>query len=442
MTATDILRDIVAAQHSGQSRGIYSVCSSHPVVIDASIEQAVRDESALLIESTSNQVNQYGGYTGMTPVDFRDFVLSRCRERGMDENRIILGGDHLGPIPFKSEPADSAMDKACAMVHNFVGAGFVKIHLDASIPLGNEILAKPELVARRCARLCGVCEEAHVRMMLKKSFPAPLYIIGTEVPVPGGSDEVEEGVRVTSADDLEETIRLNRDAFFRENLHDAWDRVIAVVVQPGVEFGDRSVLEYNRRDARALSKKLSDYAQLVFEAHSTDYQTVPRMKEMVEDGFAILKVGPGLTYAFREAVFMLAEIESELCTLNSSMIPSRMLETIEEVMLSNPQYWQRYYTGSEEEQAFKRRYSLFDRIRYYWSDGRVKASYDRLIENMHKNDIPDTLLSQYLPSQYRKVREGLLRRVPQDMIRDRVQEVVADYAFATGMGDRYNSEIT
>jgi D-tagatose-1,6-bisphosphate aldolase subunit GatZ/KbaZ len=443
MTVTDILRDIVATQHRGQSRGIYSICSSHPVVIDASIEQALRDESALLIESTSNQVNQYGGYTGMTPVDFRDFVLSRCRDRGMEENRIILGGDHLGPIPFQSEPADSAMDKACAMVHDFVEAGFVKIHLDASIPLGGENVVKPELVAERCARLCSVCEEAHGRMVLEKSCPAPLYIIGTEVPVPGGSDEVEEGVRVTSAEDLEETIRLNRDAFFRQNLHDAWDRVIAVVVQPGVEFGDRSVLEYNREDAHALSRKLSDsaYAQLVFEAHSTDYQTAQRMKEMVEDGFAILKVGPGLTYAFREAVFMLAEIENELCTLNRSMVPSGILETLEEVMLSNTQYWQRYYSGSEEEQAFKRRYSLFDRIRYYWSDGRVKASYGRLIDNVHKSAIPDTLLSQYLPSQYRKVREGLLGRAPQDLIRDRVQEVIVDYAIATGMRDRCNGEI-
>jgi D-tagatose-1,6-bisphosphate aldolase subunit GatZ/KbaZ len=443
MTVTDILRDIVAAQHRGKSRGIYSICSSHPVVIDASIEQALRDESALLIESTSNQVNQYGGYTGMTPVDFRNFVLSRCRDRGMNENRIILGGDHLGPIPFNLEPADSAMDKACAMVRDFVEAGFVKIHLDASIPLGGEKAVEPELVAERCARLCSVCEESHSRMMIQKSCPAPLYIIGTEVPVPGGSDEVEEGVRVSSAEDLEETIRLNREAFLRTNLHDAWDRVIAVVVQPGVEFGDRSVLEYNREDAYALSRKLSDYAyeQLVFEAHSTDYQAAPRMREMVEDGFAILKVGPGLTYAFREAVLLLTKIENELCTLNRSMVPSGLFETLEEVMLSNPRYWQSYYTGSKEEQAFKRRYSLFDRIRYYWSDGRVKASYGRLIDNMQKSDIPDTLLSQYLPSQYRKVREGLLGRAPQDLIRDRVREVIADYAFATGMGHRYSGEI-
>ena len=436
MNGTEILKNIVEDQHRGQSRGIYSICSSHPMVIDASFERAARDDSAVLIESTSNQVNQFGGYTGMTPEDFRDFVLSKCRDRGMSEERVILGGDHLGPTPFRAEHADSAMDKASDMVRDFAKAGFVKIHLDTSIPLGDEVSIEPSLVAKRCARLCRVCEEAYSEMAHDGASPAPLYIIGTEVPVPGGSDEVEEGVQATSVGDLEETVRLNRDAFMDENLHNAWDRVIAVVVQPGVEFGDRSILEYNREVASDLSQKLSDYPNLVFEAHSTDYQTAPQMKEMVEDGFAILKVGPGLTYAFREAVFMLCAIEDELCNVNRSIVPSQLLETVEEVMVHNPQYWQKYYLGSEGEQAFKRRYSLFDRIRYYWGDEHVHASFEKLLYNMRKSDIPETLLSQYLPSQYRKIRDGLLGRYPEDLIRDRVQEVIADYAYATGMGGR------
>ena len=432
MNGTDILHNMITARNKGQSRGIYSICSSHPVVIDASLEQALHDDSVLLIESTSNQVNQFGGYTGMTPEDFRGYVLSRCRGMGMDEHRVILGGDHLGPTPFKSEPADTAMDKASAMVRDFVRAGFVKIHLDTSIPLGNEDSIEASLVAERCARLCSVCEQAHSSM--GDDCPAPLYIVGTEVPVPGGSDEVEEGVQVTSVSDLEETVRLNRDAFMRENLQSAWERVIAVVVQPGVEFGDHSILEYNRTNARALSQKLNDFQQFVYEAHSTDYQTPSLMREMVEDGFAILKVGPGLTYAFREAVFMLCAMEAELCSMDRAMVPSALMETIEDVMLRNPRYWEGYYTGSESEQAYKRRFSLFDRVRYYWNDEQVRASYTRLLNNMKNRNIPGTLISQYFPSQYRRVRDGLLARSPEILIRDRVREVVADYAYATGMG--------
>jgi D-tagatose-1,6-bisphosphate aldolase subunit GatZ/KbaZ len=370
----------------------------------------------------------------MTPDDFKDFVVSRCRDRGMDQERVILGGDHLGPIPFRSEHADSAMDKASAMVADFVKAGFVKIHLDTSIPLGGESSIEPSVVAERCATLCSICEQTYAELNHDPLRQAPLYIIGTEVPVPGGSDEVEEGVRVTSVKDMEETVMLNREAFLRENLHSAWHRVIAVVVQPGVEFGDHSILEYSRRDARELSKKLHHFSQLVFEAHSTDYQTVPRMREMVEDGFSILKVGPGLTYAFREAVFMLCAMEQELCKVHRGMAASDLLETVDDVMVQNPAYWQSYYAGSRQEQAFKRRYSLFDRIRYYWNNERVSTAYRKLLDNMRSVAIPYTLLSQFLPSQHAKVAEGLLDPEPESLVRDRVREVVAAYASATGMG--------
>jgi D-tagatose-1,6-bisphosphate aldolase subunit GatZ/KbaZ len=435
MNGTEILKDIVLDQHRGDLHGIYSICSSHPWVIDASLDQAGRDGSVVLIESTSNQVNQFGGYTGMTPRDFRDLVLFQSRERGISDERVILGGDHLGPIPFQAEDADTAMTKASDMVRRFVEAGFVKIHLDTSIPLGGETSIEPARVAERCARLCRVCEETYSGMTRggRRASPAPVYIIGTEVPVPGGSDEVEEGVQVTSGEDFEETVRVTRDAFVREKLENAWDRVVAVVVQPGVEFGDRSISEYNRKDASHLGQKLRDYPNLVFEAHSTDYQTARKMREMVEDGFAILKVGPGLTYAFREAVFMLCAIEDELCTIDSSIIRSNLLETVEDAMMHNPVYWQKYYDGSDMEQAYKRRYSFFDRIRYYWSEECVQASFKKLLHNIKNIGIPETLLSQFFPSQYRKIRDGELSSDPDDLLRDRVREVISDYAYAARM---------
>jgi D-tagatose-1,6-bisphosphate aldolase subunit GatZ/KbaZ len=432
MNVAETLKSIVHDQHRGIPHGIYSICSSHPYVIQASLEQARHDGGAVLIESTSNQVNQFGGYTGMTPEDFHTFVLSQSRDMGFEGERVILGGDHLGPIPFRNEDAEVAMKMASDMVRCFVEAGFVKIHLDTSIPLGDEASIEPGLVATRCARLCRVCEDTY-NGLIRRGAPAPLYIIGTEVPVPGGSDEVEEGVKVTSVEDFEETVRVTRDAFMKEGLQDAWNRVIAVVVQPGVEFGDHRTVEYRRDDALPLSKRLRDYPDLVFEAHSTDYQTARRMREMVEDGFAILKVGPGLTYAFREAVFMLCAIENELCTINTALVRSNLLETLDGVMKNHPQYWEKYYEGNEVELSFKRRYSLFDRVRYYWSNERVKASFERLLDNLKNAGIPGTLLSQFFPSQYRKIRDGELCGDPECLLRDWIREVIADYAYAAGM---------
>ena len=436
MNGVSLLRNLVQEQHRGNPAGIYSVCSSHPSVVQAALSQAQRDDGVVLIEATSNQVNQFGGYTGMTPEKFHDFVLSQAEVMGFDAGRVMLGGDHLGPIPFRHEDAPYAMEKACGMVRSFVEAGFVKIHLDTSMPLGGASSIDPQEVAERCVQLCLVCEETHRALAGsagKRSSPAPVYIIGTEVPVPGGSDEVEEGVRVTSTGDFEETVAITRHAFIQAGLDEAWERVIAVVVQPGVEFGDHRILEYRREDAAALSRKLRAYPHLVFEAHSTDYQTAQKMREMVEDGFAILKVGPGLTFAFREAVFMLCAIEDELVMHKGHMRSSELVATLDRVMVKNPLHWAGYYEGDEEEKAFKRRYSLFDRVRYYWNDQRVQASLQRLLHNLKEVKIPLTLISQFFPTQYRKVRDGELESDPEVLIRDRVMEVLADYSFAAGM---------
>jgi D-tagatose-1,6-bisphosphate aldolase subunit GatZ/KbaZ len=431
MNSTEFFRNLIREQKRGKPVGVYSVCSSHPAVMDAALAEAQRDESVVLIESTSNQVNQFGGYTGLTPEGFRDFVFQRADAAGFDRSRILLGGDHLGPVPFQGEDPASAMDKARVMVARFIEAGFAKIHLDTSIPLGGRTSIETEEVADRCAELCLVCEDAYGRQ--GAGGPEPVYIIGSEVPVPGGSDEVYEGVRVTSAEDFEETVEITGQAFRRKGLGGAWERVIAAVVQPGVEFGDQKVLEYCREDAASLSARLGAYPGLVFEAHSADYQTRRALTQMVEDGFAILKVGPGLTYAFREAVFLLCAVEDELSRVHMELEPSRLVETLDEVMVHDPRYWIKYYGGDEAEQSFRRKYSLFDRVRYYWGDTRVQSSLGRLLQNLRQVPIPMSLLSQFFPLQYRKIREGRLGSDPENLILDWIGEVLSDYAGAAGM---------
>ncbi len=435
MAGIEEIKSMVEERKCGTSSGMYSICSSHPFVIRASIREAAEDESVLLIEATSNQVNQYGGYTGMTPESFRDFVFSTAKEEGFPSGRIILGGDHLGPTPFKNESFEEAMGKSREMVKEFVRAGFSKIHLDTSIPLGDDPgrssgFIEPELVAGRCADLCIACEEAcgdigNVR-------EAPVYVIGTEVPVPGGSDEVEGEVHVTDAKDFENTVSMTKDAFYRMGLEEAWERVVAVVVQPGVEFGDHSILEYNRDRAFALSNRLREYDNIVFEAHSTDYQTPGAMKQMVEDGFAILKVGPGLTYAFREAVYLLSLVEKELSSSTGAFQPSYIMETADRVMKKNPVYWENYYKGNEAEKAFMRKFSFFDRIRYYWNDSELRSAFELLLKNLSSVEIPPGLLSQFLPAQYMKIRAGRLTGSPEVLIIDRVRDVVSRYAYAAG----------
>jgi len=393
------LDEIVAAQKRGEARGLASVCSAHPYVIQETLRVSKTLRVSPLIESTCNQVNQYGGYTGMTPGDFVAYVRGIADENRFPFENIILGGDHLGPNVWQNEPAESAMQKSEVLVRDYVQAGFTKIHLDCSMKLADDPQGAldVEVIASRAARLAKVAEESlpspRGRGMPEGQGEGGLrYIIGTEVPIPGGATEHEEGVSVTNAEDARQTIEVTHEAFLREGLASAWERVVGVVVQPGVEFGDDFVLPYHPAAAQELSKFVKSQA-MVYEAHSTDYQTREALKDMVRDHFAILKVGPGLTFAFREAIFALGMIEAELVAKEQR---SNIIQVLDDVMVQHPEHWQKYYSGTEAEQAFKRKYSLSDRARYYWVRAEVQDALNRLLKNLGDKTLPYSLLSQFV----------------------------------------------
>jgi D-tagatose-1,6-bisphosphate aldolase subunit GatZ/KbaZ len=413
--------------------GVYSACSAHPMVLTAVMRQALADDSLVCIEATSNQVDQFGGYTGMKPADFSQFVARLAKEVELPLDRIVLGGDHLGPNAWRGEVCTSAMAKAKDLVRAYVAAGFTKIHLDASMPCADDKAAgreflPDEVVAERAAQLCGICEQTAGK--LANTGALPVYVVGTEVPRPGGALDNGEALHATSPRDAQHTIAVTRAAFERLGLHDAWQRVIAVVVQPGVEFSDASVIDYQRKKAARLSHLIEKHPQLVYEAHSTDYQTRQHLREMVQDHFAILKVGPELTFAMREALFALAHIEEEMTPVAGISQPSRLREVLEETMCAKPGNWNKHYHGTASEQAFARKYSYSDRSRYYWPEPRLAAAAQKLIANLQAHRPPLNLLSQYLPEQYRKVREGGLSNEPALLIQDRIQEVCRKYAAA------------
>jgi len=425
--SVDALDELVKAQKRGEIKGIQSICSSHPAVLQTSMGRAVQSGVPLLIESTCNQVNQFGGYTGMRPADFVSFARSLASKCGLPAGQLILGGDHLGPSAWQNEPEGSAMAKSEQLVRAYVNAGYGKIHLDASMKLADDDSAHPldvEISAGRTARLAKVSEQARL-----PGRPAPWYVIGTEVPIPGGAQEHEEGVSVTTVEDARRTIDATHAAFIYEGLESAWERVIALVVQPGVEFGDDFVLDYRPDKAATLSNSIESESHLVYEAHSTDYQKRESLRELVRDHFAILKVGPALTFAYREALFALAMMEKELTPEDEC---SNLIECMEKMMLEDPHHWKKYYGGTLEEQAFKRKFSLSDRIRYYWNHPEAQAAVEKLLGNLSRGPLPLSLLSQFLPNQHRLVRSGKLENEPLALIQHNIDDVLGDYQYACG----------
>lgn len=415
------LQQHLARQKQGVAAGIYSVCSAHPWVIRAAAEQAAEDGSLLLVEATSNQVNQFGGYTGLRPAGFREFVLDQLKAVGLDASKLVLGGDHLGPNPWRKLPAEEAMRHAETMVAEYVSAGFTKIHLDASMACGDDAgHPSDEVVAERAARLCKAAEKA------RGDGDAPVYVIGTEVPVPGGATHAVHELEATSTAAAGHTLAVHKRVF-EQQVPGVWERVIALVVQPGVEFDHDAVVDYDPAKASALVAWLRALPEaIVFEAHSTDYQRPHAYVELVRDGFAILKVGPALTFAMREALEALEDMESQLVAEGRS----RLSEVVEATMLREPENWLPYYAGSPAEQKLLRKYSYSDRVRYYWGKLEIAAAVERLIANLATVRIPESMLSRYLPEQYARLRAGQIKGDAESLIVDHVRDVLRQYAAA------------
>lgn len=409
------LDQLARFRREGRPRGITSVCSAHPVVIRAALRHGRQTGATVLIEATCNQVNHQGGYTGMLPADFVALVRRLAHEEACPPDQIVLGGDHLGPNPWRVRPAEQAMTEAETMVAAYIAAGFRKIHLDASMGCRNEpTTLDDKTTASRAVRLVMVAE----RMAQDAGGAMPVYIIGTEVPPPGGADHVLATVKPTLPGAALQTIHVHRRAFSEAGLEAAFSRVIGLVVQPGVEFGNQNVVRYNRESAEGLRHVLKDEPQFVFEAHSTDYQGFQPLRELVQDGFSILKVGPELTFVMREVLYALDLIASDLLPDYGAR---PLYRTMEGIMLEQPKYWSRHYGGSDAEQRVLRHYSLSDRIRYYWATVEAQQAVDCLFGALKGRKVPIPLLRQYLPDSQRfadadlEPRELLVWRILQSM---------------------------
>ncbi|WP_413112440.1 tagatose-bisphosphate aldolase subunit GatZ [Thaumasiovibrio sp. DFM-14] len=418
------MKNIVSAHKNQNNKlGIYSVCSAHPLVIEATLRYELKTGKPVLIEATSNQVNQFGGYTGMTPKDFVAYVKKIADQVGFPKDKLILGGDHLGPNCWQKEPAATAMKKSLDLIKAYVEAGFTKIHLDASMSCADdEVPLSSMTIAKRSAEMCKVAEDSAPEETKDKLT----YVIGTEVPVPGGESCEIETVHVSKLDDIQNTIDTHITAFDVVGIKEALNKVVGIVVQPGVEFDHSKVIRFEKEKAAEIANYIES-TPWVYEAHSTDYQTYEHLNDLVENHFAILKVGPALTFALREALFSLAEMESEIVPAEKA---SQFKKVVDDVLLAEPKYWASYYGDKYATIINNLHYSFSDRIRYYWSEPRIKTATEQLFANLESKQIPLSMLSQYMPKQYHKVSEGLIPPTPKALVLDKIQEVVEMYSNA------------
>ena len=426
------IQQMMNQRREGKICGIESVCSANEFVLEVALKRSKLFNAPVLIEATANQVNQFGGYTGMYPKDFYEMVLKMAAEIGVPENHIILGGDHLGPLTWQNLPETEAMEKSETLVYQYARAGFTKIHLDTSMKVADdpEGLLSTETIARRGATLYKAAMKGYEELKAEKpDAMRPVFVIGSEVPIPGGAQEAEDTLAVTKPEAFRDTVATYRRVFKEEGIEDGMNDVVAVVTQPGVEFGDDQVFLYDHDAATELCAALKEFPEVCFEGHSTDYQSKECLKRMVEDGIAILKVGPALTYGLRESLFSLSMMEKELVPEEKQ---AHFIETLEKVMLEKPDNWKKHYHGDEKQLALCRKYSFSDRCRYYIGLPEVVESINKLFENLREYPIPMNMLHQYMPISYIKVRDGIIPLDPRELALDGVVAFMEDYEYAIG----------
>lgn len=419
------LRELIARNRAGSGEAMPSVCSAHPDVVAASVLLAEEADVPLLIEATSNQVNQFGGYTGMKPADFVGFVRRICNDNRASPERILFGGDHLGPQAWRDRPAEVAMGFARDLVAAYVQAGFTKIHLDCSEGCAGEPPQVGDQVsAERAAELAAVCETAAAE-------PEALsYMYGTEVPPPGGArvEDGSHGIVPTAPESALATIEAHRQAFAARGLEQtAWARAVGLVVQPGLEFAPDHVHRFDTAAPDRLTPVLADRPGLSFEAHSTDYQAADVFPELARRHFAVLKVGPALTYAYRQATYAL-DAAAGWVAPSSDRVP--VASVMERLMLEKPGNWAKHYAGDEAEQHLLRHFSYADRIRYYWAQPDAAAAVTRLRADLGSRRPPRTVLEQFFAPAVIDRAEGLERSVSnwsRALIYAQIQEALAPY---------------
>ena len=281
------------------------------------------------------------------------------------------------------------------------------------------------MVLERTVELCLIAEAAHAEM--PSGSPAPLYVIGTEVPAPGGEQAGDEGPAPTGPQHVRRLLRSAEVAFRRRR---AGRRLAArrspSSSSPASSSANGRCTTTIPRRTQALSDLLDEVPGLVYEAHSTDYQTEAALAALVRDHFAVLKVGPALTFAYREALFALEAIERELPAAGEGEA-SRLRETLDAAMLADASHWRGYHDGDAQAQALARAFSFSDRARYYWPRDEVRDAVYRLFRNVSAVPLPTALLSQFLPLEYEAVRAGELRPEPLCVVRHHVRAALRRY---------------
>lgn len=346
-----------------KTKALPSFCTSNFDVIKIIIFFCKIKKLPCLIECTSNQVNQNGGYTKNTPKSFIKKIFKISKNLKFKKKNLYLGGDHLGPLPWKYNSKTIALKNSIKLIGDFLRQNYCKIHIDTSIKCRDDKQINNKMIFNRSKEILKT-------PIIKKRLKDKFLIIGSEVPLSGSGDVNK--LTVTSKEQIKGECNQ-----FKKVLKDLKlkNKKFGLVIEPGMKYMHSKVVVPKFKKFFEI-KKISKDENFVFEAHSTDFQSQQILTKLVQNNFKFLKVGPELTLNYSKAIFFMHQIEKKFYKKKHSNIRKVILKS----MINNPKYWKDYYKKKNENHFLN---SKLDRMRYYLHVNSVSKSINLLKKNIN-----------------------------------------------------------
>ena len=353
-----------------KKKALPSFCSSNSTVLNTLIKFCKLHNLPILIESTSNQVNQFGGYSNKTPNVFIKTVKQIARKENFNLKKLFFGGDHLGPLPWKNYNSQIAMQNSLKLVKSYLKAGYNKIHLDTSIKCLDDKKINNQLVYNRTSFIFK-------KLNLKKYISKIFFVFGTEVPLSGGNDT--NIISQTSINQIKSEFLSFKKLLGIKKLK------FAMVIEPGMKFMHNNIKKPNLINF-VQKKKFSKKNNFMYEAHSSDFQSLNTLKNLVKNNFKFLKVGPELTYNLTKSFLYMEKIEIKL--IKKKSLFSKILF---QHMNKNNTFWISYFKKKKKTTFKEIIKSKFDRTRYYLENKKILTSINLLKKNIDKQNMKQIL---------------------------------------------------
>jgi D-tagatose-1,6-bisphosphate aldolase subunit GatZ/KbaZ len=416
------------ANRRGERKGIYAVESQNPSVQEMYLQQALADGSPALFEICADLLDPHGQSGKMLPDDFIANVTQIMVKTGFPRDRLFFGVNDLSPSLWKDESIESALKKTCVFISDLVSFGFNKLGIHAAIPLKGDPADQPlpqEVIITREVALYQAAEGAAAAMPEEEK---PLYVID----VHPGRGKAEGQNTMLHKEDVEIAVDRFVQIAAAAGLPEMKERLLAVRIFLGAGYDSEKIIPFDSSLLKELGGCVYEDKPVVMEVLQTDFQMQTVLDQLVHNHFGFMRIGPELTFTMREALFSLAMMENETMIGKPGVYLSNFIIELDRAMQSAPQHWQKYYTGNGFEQLIARKYSLYDRSRFYWEDKEVRKTKKRLYDNLIEYPVPLTVLRQFMPCQYERVAAGELENKPDALVMDAVRHALHRYSRACG----------